>query len=37
MEPKDKQTQLDARSQYCAYVLDHVVAGSLTLDQAAKS
>jgi SAM-dependent methyltransferase len=36
MEPKDKQTQLDARSQHRAYVLDHVVAGSLTLDQAAR-
>ncbi|MBF6557602.1 MAG: ISNCY family transposase [Acidimicrobiales bacterium] len=36
MEPKDRQTQPDARSQHRAYVLDHVVAGSLTLDQAAK-
>ncbi|MCX6553384.1 MAG: ISNCY family transposase [Acidobacteria bacterium] len=36
MEPKDRQTQLDARSQHRAYVLDHLVAGSLTLDQAAK-
>ena len=36
MEPKDRQTQPDARSQNRAYVLDHVVAGSLTLDQAVK-
>ena len=36
MEPKDRQTQPDARSQHRAYVLDHVVAGSLTLDQAVK-
>jgi len=36
MEPKDRQTQLDARTQRRAYVLDHVVAGSLTLDQAAR-
>jgi hypothetical protein len=36
MEPKDRQTQSDARSQHRAYVLDHVLAGSLTLDQAAK-
>jgi transposase len=36
MEPKDRQTQPDARSQHRAYVLDHLVAGSLTLDQAAK-
>ena len=36
MEPKDRQTHPDARSQHRAFVLDHVVADSLTLDQAAK-
>lgn len=36
MEPKDRQTQLDARAQHRAYVLEHVVAGGLTVDQAAR-
>lgn len=36
MEPKDRQTQPDAQSRHRTYVLDHVVAGSLTLDEAAR-
>jgi transposase len=36
MEPKDRQTQPDVRSRHRAYVLDHVVAGSLMLDEAAR-
>jgi transposase len=36
MEPKDRQTQPDARNRHRAYVLDHLVAGSLTLDEAAR-
>jgi transposase len=35
MEPKDKQTPPDARAQRRAYVLEHVVNGGLTIDQAA--
>lgn len=35
MEPKDRQTQPDARAQQRAYVLEHVVAGGLTIEQAA--
>ena len=34
MEPKDRPTQLDARVQHRGYVLEHVVAGGLTIDQA---
>ena len=36
MEQKDRQTQADAQGRHRAYVLDHVVAGSLTLDEAAR-
>jgi transposase len=36
MEPKDRQTQPDPQSRHRTYVLDHVVAGSLTLDEAAR-
>ena len=36
MEPNDRQTQPDAQSRHRAYVLDYVVAGSLTLDEAAR-
>jgi transposase len=36
MEPKDRQTQPDVRGLHRAYVLDHLVAGSLTLDEAAR-
>ena len=36
MESKDRQTQPDAQSRHRTYVLDHVVAGSLTLDEAAR-
>lgn len=36
MEPNDRQTQSDAQGRHRAYVLDHVVAGSLTLDEAAR-
>jgi len=35
MEPKDRQTPPDARAQHRAYVLEHVVDGGLTIDQAA--
>lgn len=35
MEPRDRH-QLDARSQHRAYVLDHVVAGSLSVAEAAR-
>ena len=35
MEPKDRQTPPDARTQHRAYVLEHVVNGGLTIDQAA--
>jgi transposase len=35
MEPKDRQTPPDARAQHRAFVLDHVAAGGLTIDQAA--
>ncbi len=35
MEPKDRQTPPDARAQHRAYVLEHVVNGGLTIDQAA--
>lgn len=34
--PGTDQAKLDARSRHRAYVLDHLAAGSLTLDQAAK-
>ena len=36
MEHPDRQTQPDPQSRHRAYVLDHVVAGSLTLDDAAR-
>ena len=36
MEPKDRQTPPDARAQHRAYVLEHVVDGGLTIDQAAQ-
>ena len=36
MEPKDRQTQLDARAQHRGYILKHVVAGGLTIEQAAR-
>jgi len=35
MEPKDRQTPPDPRAQHRAYVLEHVVNGGLTIDQAA--
>lgn len=35
MEPKDRQTPPDARAHHRAYVLEHVVGGGLTIDQAA--
>ncbi len=35
MEPKDRQTPPDTRAQHRAFVLDHVVNGGLTIDQAA--
>ncbi|HCU93907.1 MAG TPA: ISNCY family transposase [Actinobacteria bacterium] len=35
MEPKDRQLPPDARAQHRAYVLEHVVNGGLTIDQAA--
>ncbi len=35
MEPKDKPTPSDARTLHGAYVLEHVVDGGLTIDQAA--
>lgn len=35
MEPKDRQTPPDARAHRRAYVLEHVVDGGLTIDQAA--
>ncbi len=35
MEPKDRQTPPDARAQHRASVLEHVVNGGLTIDQAA--
>ena len=35
MEPKDRQTPPDARAQHRAFVLEHVVNGGLTIDQAA--
>jgi len=35
MEPKDRRTPPDARAQHRAYVLEHVVDGGLTIDQAA--
>ena len=35
MEPKDRQTPPDARAQHRAYVLEHLVDGGLTIDQAA--
>lgn len=35
MEPKDRRTPPDARAQHRAYVLEHVVNGGLTIDQAA--
>ena len=35
MEPKDRQTPPDARAHHRAYVLEHVVDGGLTIDQAA--
>jgi len=35
MEPKDRQTPPDARAQHRAYVIEHVVNGGLTIDQAA--
>jgi transposase len=35
MEPKDRQTPSDARAHHRAYVLEHVVNGGLTIDQAA--
>lgn len=35
MEPKDRQTLPEARAQHRAYVLEHVVDGGLTIDQAA--
>jgi len=35
MEPKDRQTPPDARVHHRAYVLEHVVDGGLTIDQAA--
>jgi transposase len=35
MEPKDRPTPLDARTQHRAYVLEHVVDGGLTIDQTA--
>ncbi len=36
MEPKDRQTPPPARAQHRAYVLEHVVDGGLTIDQAAQ-
>ena len=36
MEPKDRQTPPDARAQHRAYVLEHVVDGGLTIEQAAQ-
>jgi transposase len=35
MEPKDKEAPPDARVQHRAFVLEHVVNGGLTIDQAA--
>lgn len=35
MEPKDKETPPDARAQHRAFVLEHVMNGGLTIDQAA--
>ena len=35
MEPKERQTPPDARAQHRAFVLEHVVNGGLTIDQAA--
>lgn len=35
MEPKDRPTSPDARAQHRAYVLEHVVDGGLTSEQAA--
>ena len=35
MEPKDSATQPDARAQHRAFVLEHVINGGLTIEQAA--
>ena len=35
MEPRDRKTPPDARAHHRAYVLEHVVDGGLTIDQAA--
>ena len=35
MEPKDRATPPDARAQHRAFVLEHVMNGGLTIDQAA--
>lgn len=35
MEPKDRRTSPDARAHHRAYVLEHVVNGGLTIEQAA--